>query len=73
MAIKPYLAVDPGDLFQDLDPRHVGPRVVKVLAVWPFDAQVEVVEHWNEQLIGRRTWVSKLRLRDTKRYRKVSR
>lgn len=61
-----HQAVNKGDQFRDNDPRLNPPRIVRV-----HDEQVrfgepgfivENVEHWNEKLIGRRTWISARRL-----------
>ena len=61
-------SVNVGDLFRDNDPRLTGQRIVKVLSVDGPNttggrALVEVVEHWNEKAIGRKTLVLAQRLR----------
>lgn len=54
--------VEVGDQFRDNDKRLNRQRIVKV-EVLARDghgrdvARVETIEHWNESLIGRRTWV----------------
>lgn len=71
-----------GDLFKDNDPRTQGRRIVKVVSDPYLHAgvpvvDVEVVEHWAEDVIGRRSRVTVRRLaehRDRKTgYTKVSR
>lgn len=70
---SPTPKVEIGDLYQDLDRRNVSPRVVKVLNVYATDiTRVKNVEHWNEKLIGRTTWIRTDRLL-SRRFRKVSR
>jgi hypothetical protein len=72
--------VDVGDLFQDNDLRSRG-RIVKVVGFANLDyapsVEVEVVEHWNEKVIGRRTLIRIYRLANHKNrqtgYTKVSR
>lgn len=71
-----------GDLFKDNDPRTQGRRIVKVISD-PYKhagvdvVDVEVVEHWAEQVVGRQSRVTVRRLAEhrdrTTGYTKVSR
>jgi hypothetical protein len=66
--------IEIGDLFRDRDPRSNG-RVVRVVAVDPGHGipkvyRCRVVEHWNESVIGRRTWINETTLLG--RYTRVS-
>jgi hypothetical protein len=65
--------VEVGDLFQDLDKRHPSPRVVRVVYTGLGFAKVENVEHWNEKIIGRKTFVETYRLLTPHRFRRISR
>lgn len=67
MSTQHTQTVEVGDLFRDNDPRLSGNRIVKVLAlgrdIYNREvAHVETVEHWNESVIGRLTWISVERL-----------
>lgn len=75
--------VEVGDLFRDNDPRvsAAGARVIRLVSEqtrWGGRGfVVENVEHWDEKLIGRKSWVSRERLENGKNrqtgYTKVSR
>lgn len=55
-----------GDQFRDNDPRLDPPRIIRIQEPQVRFGEpgfiVENIEHWNEKLIGRRTWVSTRRL-----------
>lgn len=83
MTITHIQTVEVGDQFRDNDSRLAGTRIIQVIGI-AFDpvalqryAHVETVEHWNEKLIGRLTWVSVERLAKGRNrqtgYTKVSR